>query len=220
MPTTLLTTLFLSALLTPHAAASAAKPSPQALKGPAVELEQGQSAYQITKAQVIVDPAKKLSIDRLMEAEQKKTANWNEADNLNFGYSTARYWVKVPVVNNGAADSDWTLELRYPLIQTVHFYQFTNSRQVSSYQAGRLLPFHSRPVDHPTLLFNFSAPKGTRTDLYLMLESVGTIRALMSIYTHDALLSQSTTVSTAMGVYLIVVRINTLPGIISDLIVS
>ncbi|MDD5630257.1 MAG: 7TM diverse intracellular signaling domain-containing protein [Elusimicrobia bacterium] len=190
MPTILLAALLLPVLLNPLSAADSG-----------VALQEDQSAYAITKAEVIVDPSKELSVERILEAQKRKTAAWRETDNLNFGYSTARYWVKVPVVNRGASATDWTLELRYPLVQTVHFYQFTNGRQVAEVKAGRLLPFHDRPVDYRTLLFNFSAPKGTRTELYLMLESVGTMRALMTIYTHDALLTQGTTTMAAMGIY-------------------
>ena len=128
-------------------------------------------------------------------------ADWRQTSRLNFGYSRSRYWLKIPIFNSSSGDSDWLLEFGYPLIQIIHFHQFAGAKQVAGYETGRLLTFKSRPVSYRNFLFNFSVPKGIRSDLYIMIESVGTVLAPMAIYTRDAFLSQSVQKTAAIGVY-------------------
>lgn len=167
----------------------------------AVTLRSDRTSYPVAGAQVLVDPSKTLTIADVRELERKGSAQWSETSRLNFGYSRARFWLKVPVSNQFSDNGDWILEFGYPLIQVLQFHQFVEGREVLAHETGRLRPFKTRPVEHRTFLFNFSLPKGSSTDLYVMVESVGTVFAPMAIHPRDAFLSQSTRKTAAIGIY-------------------
>lgn len=172
-----------------------------AAEPPAIELREGQSVYPVAKAQILVDPDGKLSIDDVRAMEENGTARWAPVPKFNFGYTTARLWLKMTVANASSPESDWLLQYHYPLIQALQFYQFTGGKQLAAYKTGRLLPFHSRPISYHNYLFDFAVPQGTPTELYVMVESVGTVFAPMSICTKEALLTQSAGKTTAIGIY-------------------
>ncbi|OGR98493.1 MAG: hypothetical protein A2V88_05980 [Elusimicrobia bacterium RBG_16_66_12] len=195
-------TFFLAAVLSCLPLAAAATPA-VAIKPieASLTLELARSVYPVRNVQVIVDPSKSLSIEDIRELEGRKAAGWHRAERLNFGYSSARYWLKVPVSNLSSESAEWLLEFGYPLIQVLHVHQFIGARQVASWQTGKLSPFNSRPIGYRNFLFNFSVPRGTQTDLYLMIESVGTVLAPMAVYTPLEFLSHSVKKTTAIGIY-------------------
>lgn len=175
--------------------------APSRPSAPAVLLGTDRAVYPVAKAQVLVDPSRSVTIEQVQKLERANAAEWRETDRMNFGYSRSRFWLKIPVSNNAADNADWLLEFGYPMIQTVHFHQFVGGKEVVKHETGRLLPFKSRPVGYRTFLFNFSVPKGTQSDLYVMVESLGTVFAPMAIYPRDAFLPQSIKKTTAIGIY-------------------
>lgn len=165
------------------------------------ELDLNKSANSVVQAQVIDDQSRTLSIEQIRELEKKGKENWETRNNLNFGYSDDRFWMKIPISNRNYANTDWSLEFGYPMIQDIRFYQFTDGKLIKGQTMGRLKPFGSRPVDHWNFIFEFSLPPGGHTDLYVMIQSQGHVVAPMRIYTHDALLSKSIRRAMGWGIY-------------------
>jgi signal transduction histidine kinase/CheY-like chemotaxis protein len=186
--------LLLTALCRPAVAASNAAPA-------LIELGQDRAVYPVVSAQVLTDPTRTLTIDQVRLMEKAGTAAWQTVTRFNFGYSTARRWLKVTVANRDSASADWFLELGYPLIQGVEFHQFSGARHVAGYKTGRLLPFSSRPVPYHNFLFPVTIPKGGVTELYLMAESNGTVFVPLSLSTRGAFLGNSVRKTTAIGLY-------------------
>lgn len=166
-----------------------------------VELVRGGDIYRVSSAQVLTDPTNSLTIEGLRAREKEGHASWESATRFNFGYSTARRWLKLTVANRDAAEDDWLIELGYPLIQGVEFHQFTGGKHVSENKTGRLLPFDSRFVAYHNFLFPFTVAKGGSVELYVMAESNGTLFVPLSISTKEALLTNSVRKTTAVGVY-------------------
>lgn len=167
-----------------------------------IELGRGNDIYRVTSAQVLTDLTNSLTIDGLRARENEGRAAWESATRFNFGYSTARRWLKLTVANRDASNNDWFLELGYPLIQGVEFHQFMGGKHVSGNKTGRLLPFDSRAVAYHNFLFPFTVAKGGSVELYVMAESNGTLFVPLSISTKEALLANSVRKTTAVGVYI------------------
>lgn len=174
----------------------AAAPPPEALT-----LENGRNLYPIRKAQVIIDKDKVLSLEEIRRLEALGKAPWATVEKLNFGYSKARYWLKVEITNISSIEQNWILEFSYPLIQILHVYRFDDAKDSVSWLTGRLAPFSSRPIAHRNFLFNFSSAKGGRTVFYLMLESSGTLLAPMTVYSQREFLGRSVGSTAGIGLY-------------------
>ena len=122
-------------------------------------LESGSSVYPVRNVQLIVDPQKTLSIYDLRRLETLGKAPWRRAEKLNFGYSQARYWLKVEIVNVSAAEQDWVLEFGYPMIQVLHVHRFDDAAEAASWSTGRLVPFGSRPICLPQFSVQLFVPE-------------------------------------------------------------
>ncbi|PKM97455.1 MAG: hypothetical protein CVU79_08050 [Elusimicrobia bacterium HGW-Elusimicrobia-3] len=168
---------------------------------PVTSLENGRVFYPIRSAQVIVDDEKAFSLEEIRRLETLGKAPWTTAEKLNFGYSPARYWLKVEVTNTSSIERNWILEFSYPLIQILHVYRFGDDETPVSWLTGRLSPFGSRPIAHRNFLFNFSSAKGSRTVFYLMLESSGTLLAPMAVYSQQEFLGRSVGSTAGIGLY-------------------
>ncbi len=57
-------------------------------------LARDQDAYPVSSAQVLADPTNGLTIEGLRAQENEKRAAWETATRFNFGYTTARRWLK------------------------------------------------------------------------------------------------------------------------------
>lgn len=189
-------------LLVPVLAAAAA---------PGLELRRGVETYRVASAQVLADPTNALTIEGLRALEKDGRAAWKTTKRFNFGYTTARRWLKLTIANQDTAEGDWLLELCYPLVQGIEFHQFTGGRHVAGNKTGKLLPFRSRAVAYHNFLFPFSAPKGGTTELYVMAESNGTLFVPLGVVSKNALLAKSALKTTAVGVYV---------GIITAMVLS
>lgn len=188
---------FQLAALSPALASANSAPSPAPVQ---LALTDDRSNYSVTEARVLMDQERTLTVDQVRRLEAKPDA-WSTTRRFNFGYSTARRWLKLVVSNRGGRSDKWVLELGYPLIQKVEFHQFRDGREVATYKTGRLLPFSSRPIGHHNFLFEFVVPRGASTELYLMVESNGTVFVPLSIATQDALMTKSIRTTTAVGIY-------------------
>lgn len=164
-------------------------------------LDRNHDVYRVASAQVLADSTNALTIEGLRAQEKEGRVAWETATRFNFGYTTARRWLKLTVTNQGAKEDDWLLELGYPLIQGVEFHQFANGRHLAENKTGRLLPFGSRSVGYHNFLFPFSVPNGGVTELYVMAESNGTLFVPLSVSTKEALLAKSVRKTTGVGVY-------------------
>lgn len=165
-----------------------------------LQLTAERSLYPLSEAQLIVDEGGGLTIEALRALEAKGRAPWKPAAKFNFGYSTAPHWLKLTVANS-AAEEHWLLQLGYPLIQRVDFHQYRRGREVSRHRTGKLLPFDSRPIRHHLFLFEFAAPRGEAIELYLRVQSNGTLLAPLSISTKEAMLARSGKTTIGIGVY-------------------
>lgn len=177
-------------------AAHAAEPQPHSLK-----LENGKHVYQARSAEIIEDTEHTLSIEEIRRLESLGNAPWSTAKKLNFGYSKARYWLKVEIESSSSEEQDWVLEFGYPLIQVLNVYKYSDAAKPESWNTGKLAPFNSRPIAHRNYLFNFTSGKGSRTTFYFMLESSGTLFAPITVYSQTEFLSHSPGTSAGIGIY-------------------
>ena len=170
-------------------------------QAPLLTLEGGKHVYTVRNIQVILDPAHSLSIEEILRLESAGKAPWNSANKLNFGYSKARYWLKLEIENKSAEEYNWLLEFGYPLIQVLHVYRYSDAAKPEYWQTGKLAPFDSRPIAHRNFLFNFTSRKGGRTIFYFMLESSGTLLAPITVYSQKEFLGHSAGVAAGIGIY-------------------
>ena len=115
--------------------------------GPLMALTLGAQDTQVNlgrAAQVLEDPTGLLGIDEVRApqwAAQFKSPSIAGSD-LNVGYTTSAYWLRVPLQRAQSGPAKWLLEVPYTTINTLDLYR----PQGPAVLTGKELPLSSRPV--------------------------------------------------------------------------
>ncbi len=105
---------------------------------------------------------------------------------LNFGYSTSTYWLRLKLAPETNAAAHWLLELAYPSLD--HVELFTRQGSVLLHQStGDLQPFPTRLYEHRNLVFPVALTPGTAQTLYLRVHSEGSLTLPATLWSPAAL---------------------------------
>ena len=100
----------------------------------------------------------------------------------NFGLSRSAWWLKVTLDAPAGLPLDWLVEVAYPPLDHVELHApgaaFGYERQVG----GDSLPFSARAIVHRNHVFPVQLLPGTRSTLYLRVQSGGTVSAPVHLW--------------------------------------
>lgn len=104
-----------------------------------------------------------------------------------FGYTPARIWLRLPVVNH-TAQRDWYLYLHANFTQTLRFYRIGADGTVHTLlDLTEDAPFSARPMAGPRIVVPFALAPGEAATLVVAYSSVGATQLRMSLQTQDGL---------------------------------
>ncbi len=112
----------------------------------------------------IVDTEGKLSFKEIQKSDAWRQV---EGDNIIGGFTDAIYWVRFTVENKQAFNEAWILEVDYPIIDFIEFYQETENNQYNKILAGDKYPFHERPIEYRNVAFPITSPAKSTQTFYL-----------------------------------------------------
>ena len=122
-----------------------------------------------------------------------ETQRWQHIPNnsANFGFSDSVFWFKLSLNNESKKIQELYIHLDYALLDDIHLYQVDHNQIVREYEAGDRFPFADRPVNFPTFLFPVTIKPETSSDIYIRIESQGTVQAPVSIWNKEYFLLDS-----------------------------
>jgi two-component system, sensor histidine kinase LadS len=165
----------------PPAALRAAETGPLVLTGPA------DMAALASHMEYIIDPAWQLTIDDFkgLNPVETQALPGNVPD---FGYTAARIWLRLPVVNASAGQADWRFFVHANFTQAIAVSQINAQGTVRSLlDLTTDSPFNDRPVDHPQMIAPFQLAPGESATLVISYFSQGSSRLAMSVETPESL---------------------------------
>ncbi|MCP5325283.1 MAG: sensor histidine kinase [Oceanospirillaceae bacterium] len=125
----------------------------------------------------IEDKNKSLDINAVINEQNWSLSN---KETGNFGFSTSRYWIKIPL--NSEVQGRWLFELDYPLLDYVDIYWVENGEVIYSAQTGDNRPFAQRPLPFRQFVFYRMLQPGQEATLYYALETEGTFQITLNAY--------------------------------------
>lgn len=109
-----------------------------------------------------------------------------------FGYTPARIWLKLPVVNATAEIRAWRFSLHVNFTQRVAIYRITPGGDIATLMdLTEDSPFSARPIANPQLVAPFELAPGEAATLVIAYYSQGASRLSMSVETPDSFADQS-----------------------------
>ena len=94
-----------------------------------------------------------------------------EGDNIIGGFTDAIYWVRFTVENSQEAKQEWVMEVDYPIIDFIEFYQPSSIGEYTKTVAGDKYPFSQRPIDYHNVAFPISSPANSIQTFYIRFQT-------------------------------------------------
>lgn len=152
----------------------AAEPSTVVLRADTQQLLLGQHL------QVMEDKSGRLTFTQVAAAD----AGFSPSRQLvpNFGFSRSVWWFRVRLLNQHPSQQAWLLENSYPLLDHFDLYLRGADGRVTHEPGGRALPFASRQVVHPNLMFRLPLTYAQPVDVYLRVETGSSVQLPLTLW--------------------------------------
>ena len=117
---------------------------------------------------VLEDTTTKLTFDDVQKKELTAhfKTNLPASESLNISYTTSAYWLKLHLKNGSEKPIERMLEIAYPMLANIDFYNETQT-----IQTGYARPFANRPYKNRFFVFPISLPAQTDSVIYLRIET-------------------------------------------------
>lgn len=142
--------------------------------------EGGQPFISIGKNTAFIeDKHHELRIEDLIRGEH----NWTQTkqDVFNQGYTTATWWLKFQLINS-VENSQYYLEIDYPVLDFIDVYIVENGVQKATFSLGDKLPFTSRPISNRLFLVPIEIEQNSTQTIFVRLQSSSSVQAPLKIW--------------------------------------
>ncbi|SMF61957.1 7TMR-DISM extracellular 2 [Pseudobacteriovorax antillogorgiicola] len=99
----------------------------------------------------------------------------NQANNLSFGYTKKHYWLRYTLENPHKKSRSLIVQVDYPLIDTIDFYQPGSDGSFKQLRSGDSQPLENRYLRHHSFTFHLDIPPNSQKTYYMRVGSTSTV---------------------------------------------
>lgn len=140
-----------------------------------LELNDSKNEYDLTPyTSVLEDKDHSLVFYDLLQPEVANRFVASVGNNLNYGYTSSNYWVKLKL-RNLSSKEEWLLEVAFPSLDSIDMYVMDGSNTIVQKHAGDDNPFPNREVKSRNHTFKVPINQGETLELYLRFKTQGSM---------------------------------------------
>ena len=161
---------------------------PAVVRAHPLVLDQDDGSFALVPhVEVLEDPGGKLDLAAVRQAAAAgRFAPAHALGELNFGYSSSAFWLRIPLESRLQRSSPWLLEIAFPSLDRVELFLPRADGRVDYQLTGDRLPFAERPYANRNLVLPLELGPGESLALYLRVESEGSLTLPLTLWTPDA----------------------------------
>ena len=150
---------------------------------------------------VLEDPTRTLSLfDVRSEAKARSFVPLHN-NILNAGFTSSAYWLQFTIEDLSKAETQWLLEVSYPLLQDVQLFWPDPQLGYIMKQAGAKLPFDAREVRNKNFIFFLPLEKNKKQVCYLRVETTSSLIVPVKLWKHQVFMAHDHNMQMLSGVY-------------------
>ncbi|MFV8571235.1 diguanylate cyclase [Marinobacter sp. SBS5] len=136
-----------------------------------------------------------------------ESLEWRSAagHDLIFSHTQATYWIKLSLKNVGTEQALWYLQLNYPLLDEVTFWQKRSAQTLHSaltpLKTGDHRPFESRGINYRYYLLPVTLAEEETTTVYIRVHSSGALNVPLSLVTPEEAIEKSNHLTLIHGLF-------------------
>lgn len=108
-----------------------------------------------------------------------------------FGFSKSVFWFKFSLNNIGSNIQELYVHIDYALLDKIQLYQVQDNTVIKEIESGDQFPFNHRPVAFPTFLLPIEIAAHTGSDIYIRVETRGSLHVPISVWSKNHFLLDS-----------------------------
>ena len=116
---------------------------------------------------------------------------------INFGYSSAAWWLRLEFAADPEAPRDWLLDVAFPTLDSIEYFGPAGEKMVT----GDRRPFADRPMLHRNFVFPVRLDQSGSGTVWLRIVSEGTLTIPLRLWRHDAFWQDSLNSYALLAVY-------------------
>ncbi len=135
--------------------------------------------------EILEDSSHQWKIEDIVIPENTSNFQLSNRKDLNFGYTSSVYWARFTLRNNTLQHKMWFLEISNPHLDSIIVYRFDGDREMSIQEAGDLLPFKQRSIEHPNFVFKVPLNSGESEAFYIRFQNASAMRFPTTIWSPE-----------------------------------
>ncbi|MCB0387045.1 MAG: hypothetical protein KDD43_16745, partial [Bdellovibrionales bacterium] len=147
------------------------------------------------------DSARNLTLSSLLA--QQDSLDWQIPSNnsLNKGYNQNPFWIRFRLRNEDTDSLHRLLEIAYPQLDHVTFYELGESGVINEIHTGDAQPFLQRPIEHPNFVFPLTLPPQSDITVLLRVQTTGTLSVPLTLWENNTFFIHSGKVEQIHAIY-------------------
>jgi signal transduction histidine kinase len=138
---------------------------------------------------VLKDPSQQFNLYDVQKKERE--SQWQESrsqdTSLNFGFTHSAYWLRLTLSNPSFESIQTQLQITYPRLSLVDFYQVGAEGVVSKIETGAVRQFSARPHPNRHFVFPIDVPATSVQTIYLRIQSATAVVVPAKLWTLSTL---------------------------------
>jgi len=151
--------------------------------------------------EILQDETHQLRISDMLKPDARHAWFTSNETVPSFGYANKVFWFRVKVLNEHESKAEWLLNIDYPMHDFVDVYYVNHNQIIKAYHVGDRLPHSHRPIDHRNFVFPVMIPVDSALDIYIRLESEGTIKMPLYLWEEARFIKTDQQFMLGQGIY-------------------
>ncbi len=123
--------------------------------------------------EILTDHSKKMTIETIMEGEDTLRFKRISGNYFSDGFSDAAYWLKLTLKNTASEKKKLYLEIEYPMLNYVDFYETIDENLLRTVNTGELRAFKTRDLPSQNFVFKLHLFPGKESTYYVRIYNSG-----------------------------------------------
>ncbi len=128
-----------------------------------------------TKTSVLKDLHNSYLLHELLKKDSNQLNPFKPSIKYNFGFTNSAYWYHFSLKNITTTAQQLILNINYPDLNVVDFYQLRRNNVIKSVYTGESRPFVAKDIQHRKLLFKIELPPKEQHDFYVKIFNHGDV---------------------------------------------
>jgi signal transduction histidine kinase len=131
------------------------------------------------------DNTNSLNVSDLLGNNELTWSDNKNKDSLSLGFNTNNLWINFDVINICCETENWYLELGYPPIDYIHFYQITEDGKIIEVQDGDLTLTPKNAIRSKFFNFKIKVPYNGKVKIFLKIRSDSSLAIPLNLYSAE-----------------------------------